>query len=77
MLVGDLAAHGVEAEHISDWTNTGEMTAVEALFVRPTSTRRAPISSRRLWTFADLRRVVRRGDAPSHASAILPVADVA
>jgi hypothetical protein len=34
MLVGDLAAHGVEAEHISDWTNTGEMTAVEALFVR-------------------------------------------
>jgi hypothetical protein len=33
-LVGDLAAHGVEAEHLSDWTNTGEMTAVEALFVR-------------------------------------------
>jgi hypothetical protein len=34
MLVDDLAAHGVEAEQISDWTNTGEMTAVEALFVR-------------------------------------------
>jgi hypothetical protein len=33
MLVGDFAAHGVEAEHLSDWTNTGEMTAVEALFV--------------------------------------------
>jgi len=27
-----LAAHGVKAEHISDWTNTGDLTAVEALF---------------------------------------------
>jgi nucleotide-binding universal stress UspA family protein len=31
-LVGHLAAHGVKAEHISDWTNTGDLTAVEALF---------------------------------------------
>lgn len=32
MLVDHLAAHGVEAEHISDWTNTNDLTAVEALF---------------------------------------------
>jgi nucleotide-binding universal stress UspA family protein len=32
MLAGHLAAHGVKAEHISDWTNTGDLTAVEALF---------------------------------------------
>ena len=32
MLVDHLAAHGVKAEHISDWTNTGDLTAVEALF---------------------------------------------
>ena len=32
MLVDHLAAHGVRAEHISDWTNTGDLTAVEALF---------------------------------------------
>jgi nucleotide-binding universal stress UspA family protein len=32
MLVDRLAAHGVKAEHISDWTNTGGLTAVEALF---------------------------------------------
>jgi nucleotide-binding universal stress UspA family protein len=32
MLVGHLASHGVTAEHISDWTNTGDLTAVEALF---------------------------------------------
>ena len=32
MLADHLAAHGVEAEHISDWTNTGDLTAVEALF---------------------------------------------
>ena len=31
-LVDHLAAHGVRAEHISDWTNTGDLTAVEALF---------------------------------------------
>lgn len=31
-LVDHLAAHGVMAEHISDWTNTGGLTAVEALF---------------------------------------------
>ena len=31
MLVDHLAAHGVAA-HISDWTNTGDLTAVEALF---------------------------------------------
>ena len=31
-LVDHLAAHGVKAEHISDWTNTGDLTAVEALF---------------------------------------------
>ena len=29
MLVDHLAAHGVKAEHISDWTNTGDRTAVE------------------------------------------------
>jgi nucleotide-binding universal stress UspA family protein len=32
MLVDHLAAHGVKTEHISDWTNTGDLTAVEALF---------------------------------------------
>jgi nucleotide-binding universal stress UspA family protein len=32
MLADHLAAHGVMAEHISDWTNTGDLTAVEALF---------------------------------------------
>jgi nucleotide-binding universal stress UspA family protein len=32
ILVDHLAAHGVKAEHISDWTNTGDLTAVEALF---------------------------------------------
>jgi nucleotide-binding universal stress UspA family protein len=32
MLVDHLAAHGVKAEHISDWTNTGDLTAIEALF---------------------------------------------
>ena len=32
MLVDHLAAHGVKAEHIADWTNTGDLTAVEALF---------------------------------------------
>jgi nucleotide-binding universal stress UspA family protein len=32
MLVDHLATHGVKAEHISDWTNTGDLTAVEALF---------------------------------------------
>jgi nucleotide-binding universal stress UspA family protein len=31
-LVDHLAAHGVKADHISDWTNTGDLTAVEALF---------------------------------------------
>ena len=32
MLVRHLGSHGVTAEHISDWTNTGDLTAVEALF---------------------------------------------
>ena len=32
LLAEHLAAHGVKAEHISDWTNTGDLTAVEALF---------------------------------------------
>jgi nucleotide-binding universal stress UspA family protein len=32
ILVDHLAAHGVKAEDISDWTNTGDLTAVEALF---------------------------------------------
>jgi nucleotide-binding universal stress UspA family protein len=32
MLVDHLATHGVKAEHISDWTNTGDLTAIEALF---------------------------------------------
>jgi nucleotide-binding universal stress UspA family protein len=32
MLADHLAAHGVKAEHISDWTNTGDLSAVEALF---------------------------------------------
>ena len=31
MLVQHLESHGVAA-HISDWTNTGDLTAVEALF---------------------------------------------
>ena len=31
MLVDHLATHGVVA-HISDWTNTGDLTAIEALF---------------------------------------------
>jgi nucleotide-binding universal stress UspA family protein len=31
MLVHHLEAHGV-ASHISDWTNTGDLTAIEALF---------------------------------------------
>lgn len=31
MLVNHLALHGVVA-HISDWTNTGDLTAIEALF---------------------------------------------
>ncbi|MGO9418396.1 universal stress protein [Roseiarcus sp.] len=31
MLVEHLATHGVKA-HISDWTNTGDLTAIEALF---------------------------------------------
>ncbi|MBV8105851.1 MAG: universal stress protein [Hyphomicrobiales bacterium] len=31
MLVHHLASHGVAA-HISDWTNTGDLTAIEALF---------------------------------------------
>ena len=31
-LADHLAAHGVKTEHISDWTNTGDLTAVEALF---------------------------------------------
>jgi nucleotide-binding universal stress UspA family protein len=32
MLVDHLTVHGVKTEHISDWTNTGDLTAVEALF---------------------------------------------
>ncbi len=32
MLVDHLASHGVKAEHVSDWINTGDLTAVEALF---------------------------------------------
>ena len=32
VLADHLAAHGVKTEHISDWTNTGDLTAVEALF---------------------------------------------
>ena len=32
MLADHLAAHGVKAEHVSDWTNTSDLTAVEALF---------------------------------------------
>jgi nucleotide-binding universal stress UspA family protein len=32
MLVDHLSAHGVKTEHISDWTNTGDLSAVEALF---------------------------------------------
>ena len=32
MLADHLAIHGVKTEHISDWTNTGDLTAVEALF---------------------------------------------
>jgi nucleotide-binding universal stress UspA family protein len=32
ILADHLAAHGVKTEHISDWTNTGDLTAVEALF---------------------------------------------
>jgi nucleotide-binding universal stress UspA family protein len=32
MLADHLASHGVKTEHISDWTNTGDLTAVEALF---------------------------------------------
>jgi molybdenum-dependent DNA-binding transcriptional regulator ModE len=35
------------------------------------------LEEERLWTFADIRRVVRRGDARSHASAIPAGADVA
>ena len=31
MLVDHLASHGVAA-HVSDWTNTGDLTAIEALF---------------------------------------------
>jgi nucleotide-binding universal stress UspA family protein len=31
-LADHLAAHSVKAEHISDWTNTGDLSAVEALF---------------------------------------------
>jgi nucleotide-binding universal stress UspA family protein len=31
MLIQHLESHGVAA-HISDWTNTGDLTAVEALF---------------------------------------------
>ncbi len=31
MLVHHLASHGVAA-HVSDWTNTGDLTAIEALF---------------------------------------------
>jgi hypothetical protein len=31
-LADHLAAHGVKTEHISDWTNTGDLTAIEALF---------------------------------------------
>jgi nucleotide-binding universal stress UspA family protein len=31
-LADHLGAHGVKTEHISDWTNTGDLTAVEALF---------------------------------------------
>jgi nucleotide-binding universal stress UspA family protein len=32
MLVDHLTAHSVKTEHVSDWTNTGDLTAVEALF---------------------------------------------
>jgi nucleotide-binding universal stress UspA family protein len=31
-LVDHLGAHSVKAEHISDWTNTGDLTAIQALF---------------------------------------------
>ena len=31
-LKSHLESHGVTAQHISDWTNTGDLTAVEALF---------------------------------------------
>jgi nucleotide-binding universal stress UspA family protein len=31
-LADHLGAHGVKTEHISDWTNTGDLSAVEALF---------------------------------------------
>ena len=52
------------AEHISDWANTGDPTAVERC--PPASTRRMPTSCRgRVRMFADLRRVVRRGDPTS------------
>ena len=57
------------AEHIFDWANTGDPTAVERC--PPASARRMPTSCRgRVRMFADLRRVVRRGDPRPHASAI-------
>jgi hypothetical protein len=55
------------AEHISDWANTGDPTAVEALFRQPRNVR-CPISLSR--ARQDVREFIRRGDHRLHASAI-------
>ena len=77
MLADHLAAHGVKAEHISDWTNTGDLTAVEALFAS-LDTQDADLDRRRsVRSFKALRGVVRRGDHGSPASAVAAGLDVA
>jgi hypothetical protein len=43
MRADHLAAHGVKAEHISDWTNTGDLP--QSRRCSPASTLRTPISS--------------------------------
>ena len=77
MLADHLAAHGVEAEHISDWTNTGDLTAVEALFASLDTQDADLIVAGAFGRSRFLRGIVRRRQHRSDAPTIPAGADVA
>jgi hypothetical protein len=70
-LVPHLEAHGVVA-NIYDWTNTGDLTAIKALFRQPRLPRPDLIVARRLRPFAALRGPVRRGEPRPIRQQLLP-----
>ena len=73
MLVDHLAAHGVKAEHISDWTNTGDSDRGRGAVREPRHAGRRSHRRRRFWTFEDLRGAVRRGELDLMHQQSLPV----